>query len=212
MSCMPISSKTYAARLPIVVYNRCCGRISRSRIRTPWTCCPATSRCSTGCMSRISTKARSQTIASQGRRQFVCPAVRAWSRFFPDYDGAWLNTYRMAVAGLKYGAEGMVVTDWGDYGHVNDPRLSVPGLCYGAQNAWNPVAIDACEMNHRISNLAYGDESGCLWIHSLASTPMECRSPGTSPCKCWTGIRFRHRHAEYGGARMWNGRAGRAHV
>ena len=42
-----------------------------------------------------------QTIASQGRRQFVCPAVRAWSRFFPDYDGAWLNTYRMAVAGLK---------------------------------------------------------------------------------------------------------------
>ena len=60
MSCMPISSKTYAARLPIVVYNRCCGRISRSRIRTPWTCCPATSRCSTGCMSRISTKARSR--------------------------------------------------------------------------------------------------------------------------------------------------------
>ncbi|RHJ19021.1 N-acetyl-beta-hexosaminidase [Bifidobacterium longum] len=108
-----------------------------------------------------------QTIASQGRRQFVCPAVRAWSRFFPDYDGAWLNTYRMAVAGLKYGAEGMVVTDWGDYGHVNDPRLSVPGLCYGAQNAWNPVAIDACEMNHRISNLAYGDESGWL-MDSLA--------------------------------------------
>ena len=26
---------------------------------------------------------------------------------------------------------------------------------------------------------------GSLWIHSLASTPMECRSPGTSPCKCW---------------------------
>ncbi|MBS5559695.1 MAG: family 20 glycosylhydrolase [Bifidobacterium longum] len=37
-----------------------------------------------------------QTIAAQGRRQFVCPAVRAWSRFFPDYAGAWLNTYHMA--------------------------------------------------------------------------------------------------------------------
>lgn len=101
-----------------------------------------------------------QTIAAQGRRQFVCPAVRAWSRFFPDYAGAWLNTYHMALAGVKYGAEGMVVTDWGDYGHVNDPRLSVPGLCYGAQNAWNPIEIDAHEMNRRISVLVYGDESG----------------------------------------------------
>ena len=101
-----------------------------------------------------------QTIAAQGRRQFVCPAVRAWSRFFPDYAGAWLNTYHMALAGVKYGAEGMVVTDWGDYGHVNDPRLSVPGLCYGAQNAWNPIEIDAHEMNRRISALVYGDESG----------------------------------------------------
>ena len=101
-----------------------------------------------------------QTIAAQGRRQFVCPAVRAWNRFFPDYAGAWLNTYHMALAGVKYGAEGMVVTDWGDYGHVNDPRLSVPGLCYGAQNAWNPIEIDAHEMNRRISVLVYGDESG----------------------------------------------------
>lgn len=101
-----------------------------------------------------------QTIAAQGRRQFVCPAVRAWSRFFPDYAGAWLNTYHMALAGTKYDAEGMVVTDWGDYGHVNDPRLSVPGLCYGAQNAWNPIEIDAHEMNRRISALVYGDESG----------------------------------------------------
>lgn len=82
------------------------------------------------------------------------------SRFFPDYAGAWLNTYHMALAGVKYGAEGMVVTDWGDYGHVNDPRLSVPGLCYGAQNAWNPIEIDAHEMNRRISVLVYGDESG----------------------------------------------------
>lgn len=84
--------------------------------------------------------------------------MRAWSRFFPDYDGACLNTHRMAVAGLAYGAEGIVATDWGDYGHVNDPRLSLAGLCYGAQNAWNPVALgggDAEEMNRRISRLVY---------------------------------------------------------
>ena len=108
-------------------------------------------------------------IERQGRRQFVCPAVRAWSRFVPDYEGAWLNTYRMAAAGRRHGAEGIVITDWGDYGHVNDPRLSLPGLCYGAQNAWNPVDIGADAMNARISRLVYRDASGRM-MGSLSRT------------------------------------------
>ncbi|MBT1171138.1 family 20 glycosylhydrolase [Bifidobacterium sp. SO4] len=118
-----------------------------------------------------------RAIAEQGRRQFVCPAVRTWNRLFPDFAGAWTNITRMAEAGRKYGAEGMLVTDWGDYGNVNDPRLSLPGLCYGAQQSWNPgecgagadcgcdssdngVADDFAAMNARISRLVYGDASG----------------------------------------------------
>ena len=41
---------------------------------------------------------------------------------------------------MKYGAVGYLVTDWGDYGHVNDPRMAVSGMIFGAQCAWNPMA------------------------------------------------------------------------
>ncbi|WP_241519603.1 beta-N-acetylhexosaminidase [Bifidobacterium callitrichidarum] len=121
-----------------------------------------------------------RALAEQGRRQFVCPAVRTWNRLFPDFAGAWANITHMAEAGRKYGAEGMLVTDWGDYGNVNDPRLSLPGLCYGAQQSWNPGELGTGEnrggdtdgtmeavgasgfeaMNARISRLVYDDPSG----------------------------------------------------
>lgn len=93
-------------------------------------------------------------IARTGRTQIVCPAVRAWSRFLPDYEGAWLNILHMAQAGLHYGAYGLLVTDWGDYGAINDPRMSAPAMCYGAQQAWNPGSVEFEDMNCRVSTLA----------------------------------------------------------
>ena len=103
-----------------------------------------------------------EAIEARGYRQYVCPAVRAWSRFIPDYDGAWRNISAMTASGRHHHAEGVLITDWGDYGHINDPRLSLPGVCYGAQQAWNPEPIDVSDMNRRISRLVYGANDGRL--------------------------------------------------
>ena len=29
----------------------------------------------------------------------------------------------------------MLVTDWGDLGHINDPRMAIPGMIIGAQES-----------------------------------------------------------------------------
>ncbi|KAB7790139.1 beta-N-acetylhexosaminidase [Bifidobacterium leontopitheci] len=79
-------------------------------------------------------------VAQSGATQYVCPAVWCWNALLPRLDDAWNNISRLARYGVTYGAAGYLVTDWGDYGHVNDPRMAVPGLLYGAQAAWNPLA------------------------------------------------------------------------
>ena len=96
-------------------------------------------------------------IAESCGRQYVCPGVCAWNHWIPLFHNAYRNISVMASHGVKYGAIGLLNTDWGDYGHINDPRLSVPGILYGAALGWNidPVPFD--QMNEAISMLAYGD-------------------------------------------------------
>lgn len=79
-------------------------------------------------------------VAQAGAPQYVCSAVWCWNALLPRLDDSWNNISRLVRYGVKYGAVGYLVTDWGDYGHVNDPRMAVSGMIFGAQCAWNPMA------------------------------------------------------------------------
>lgn len=111
-----------------------------------------------------------QLVAKAGAKQIVCPAVWGWNALLPRIDDAWNNIARIARYGIDCGAEGMLVTDWGDFGHVNDPRMAVPGMIFGAQYAWNPAGETAesivkdtdensaeNDLLARISRVEYGD-------------------------------------------------------
>lgn len=111
-----------------------------------------------------------QLVAKAGAKQIVCPAVWGWNALLPRVDDAWNNIARIARYGIDCGAEGMLVTDWGDFGHVNDPRMAVPGMILGAQYAWNPAGDTAesivkdtdensaeNDLLARISRVEYGD-------------------------------------------------------
>ncbi|KFI91721.1 N-acetyl-beta-hexosaminidase [Bifidobacterium saguini DSM 23967] len=105
-------------------------------------------------------------VAESGATQYVCPAVWCWNALLPRLDWAWGNISRLAQYGQRYRAAGFLVTDWGDFGHVNDPRMAIPGMMYGAQCAWDPqwaarVGDDAhAELDCRISMVEYGDSTG----------------------------------------------------
>lgn len=111
-----------------------------------------------------------QLVAKAGAKQIVCPAVWGWNALLPRIDDAWNNIARIARYGVDCGAEGMLVTDWGDFGHVNDPRMAVPGMIFGAQYAWNPAGDTAesivkdtdensaeNDLLARVSRVEYGD-------------------------------------------------------
>ncbi|WP_161522267.1 glycoside hydrolase family 20 zincin-like fold domain-containing protein [Bifidobacterium xylocopae] len=99
-------------------------------------------------------------VADMGLPQYVCSAVHAWNNLLPAIGDAWSNISRLAAYGLEYRAVGHMVTDWGDYGHINDPVMSLPGMAYGAQCSWNPLDADRGNCDHAIALLEYGDASG----------------------------------------------------
>ncbi len=99
-------------------------------------------------------------IADAGITQYLCPGVSGWNRFTNDMDEAFANIFNMANYGNKYNAQGILNTDWGDFGHVNLFGNSIPGMVYGASLSWNPVEEDTLKTDENISRMEYGDSSG----------------------------------------------------
>ena len=101
-------------------------------------------------------------IAASGITQYACPGCCGWNRWMPLQLYAYKNNRIMGRHARKYHAVGILNTDWGDYGHINDPRLTVPGMLYGAAFAWNADEVPFDESTEAASRLGYGDASGTL--------------------------------------------------
>ena len=108
-----------------------------------------------------------RAIAQSGITQYACPGCCTWNRWMPLMDYSYRNNRTMCHHAHKYGAAGLLNTDWGDYAHVNDPRLSVPGVLYGAAFAWNAEPVPFEEINEAIARLEWNDASGTL-VNAMA--------------------------------------------
>ncbi len=106
------------------------------------------------------TEDSTRTLAEAGAKQYLCPGVDSWCRFIPNMNGSHENIRRMAEYGRKYGAVGFLNTDWGDYGHVNDPRFSLPGMAAGACASWG--TLPSAETLWQGLSILMGDRSGKL--------------------------------------------------
>jgi hypothetical protein len=67
----------------------------------------------------------------------VCPGTSSWNCLFPRVDNSLQNIANWAAAGRKFGALGLINTDWGDYGHYNLLGNSWLAYGFGAQQSWS---------------------------------------------------------------------------
>lgn len=99
-------------------------------------------------------------IAETGINQYVCPGVAGWNHFMNLIDQGYENISRMISYGVKYSANGVLTTDWGDYGHINFLANSIPLMIHSAALSWNPhEKINKEEDFKGISFLEYNDKS-----------------------------------------------------
>jgi hexosaminidase len=67
---------------------------------------------------------------------YVCPGTSSWNSLLGRTDNAMMNLQKAAQSGLKHGAIGYLITDWGDGGHWQFPAVSYLPLARGASLSW----------------------------------------------------------------------------
>jgi hypothetical protein len=95
---------------------------------------------------------QSSKLAASGLEFYLCPGTSSWLSFAGRWSNALANLAAAATAGAEHGARGLLITDWGDRGHLQPLAVSLPPLLAGACFAWNtgaarsPAALPVVEL------------------------------------------------------------------
>ncbi|MCK4316549.1 MAG: beta-N-acetylhexosaminidase, partial [Anaerolineae bacterium] len=113
-----------------------------------------------------------KTFAETGRRFWVCPGVGSWNSLFPRLYGANVNIRNLVRDGVASGAEGMLNTDWGDFGHYQPLGLSWYGYAFSAAQGWSGGTTTDEDFEAAFGPLFFGPAHERILeaIHQLART------------------------------------------
>lgn len=114
-------------------------------------------------------------LGEQGVEAWVCPGTSAWLSITGRTTERRGNI-AAAAAARSAGASGFLVTDWGDYGHMQQWPVTMRGIADAVQAAWNP----SVEADPRAVSLhALGDTSEFLglaeWMDELGDVDLAIR-------------------------------------
>jgi hypothetical protein len=99
-------------------------------------------------------------FAASGIPFYVCPGTSSWCSIAGRTDNALGNLRNAAEQGLRHGAGGYLITDWGDRGHWQHLPISYLGLLAGAAYAWAYQANRDLDIAAATSRQAFGDPTG----------------------------------------------------
>ncbi len=92
-----------------------------------------------------------EALGKSGRTFWVCPGTSSWNTLFPRLDNAIGNIRNFVRDGMAAGATGMLLTDWGDYGHYQPMSLSWYPYLFGAATAWTGAQTSPEEFDSAFS-------------------------------------------------------------
>ncbi len=101
-------------------------------------------------------------LESAGIPFYVCPGTSSWNTIAGRSDNAIDNCRISAVSGLKHGAIGYLITDWGDNGHWQPFSISYLGFAYGAAVAWCLETNDKIDLPPLLDRFIFDDKAGIM--------------------------------------------------
>jgi hexosaminidase len=101
-------------------------------------------------------------FATSGIPFYVCPGTSSWNSIAGRTDNAIANLLSAAENGLKHGASGYLITDWGDNGHWQPLPVSYLGFAVGAAYAWNLENNRRLDVPEVLSRFAFEDPAGVM--------------------------------------------------
>lgn len=103
-----------------------------------------------------------EKFAAAGIEFTVCPGTSAWLSLGGRTMNALGNLDAAARSGLAHGACGLLVTDWGDFGHWQPLPVSYLGLAYGAAVAWCRETNHDLDIARALDVHVFRDRAGAL--------------------------------------------------
>jgi hypothetical protein len=107
-------------------------------------------------------------FAEAGLEFYVCPGTSSWNCIGGRTTNALGNLLNAAENGLKHGASGYLITDWGDCGHWQVLPVSYLGFMAGAAFSWCYSANcqlgqeNTATLQEALSLFAYEDLTGSM--------------------------------------------------
>lgn len=106
---------------------------------------------------------RAEALKKAGRSFCVSPGTSSWSSFTGNTDNMLKNITTAMDVAARYGAEGMLLTEWGDMGHLQPPAVNWPGMVYAGCLAWNlEQPLDEAELARALDLFIFRDQSGTM--------------------------------------------------
>lgn len=115
-------------------------------------------------------------FAASGLPFYVCPGTSSWNSIAGRTQNMLSNLLSAAENGLKRGASGYLITDWGDNGHWQPLPVSYPGFAAGAALAWNVAGNKGRDWAQALDVHVFQDAAGIMGgvALDLGNAYLEC--------------------------------------
>lgn len=92
----------------------------------------------------------------RGFQQIACTGTSCWDNFMENVFISKGNIESFSAHAKKYGALGILNTNWGDFGHICPFSSNLYGLMLGAEKSWNADSVTDEEFERAATLLLYG--------------------------------------------------------
>ncbi|MBE5971209.1 MAG: hypothetical protein E7246_01615 [Lachnoclostridium sp.] len=116
-----------------------------------------------------------QKFSELGRKQIVCPGTTSWSRFCEEVATEEQNITRMIDFGYKYGALGVLNTNWGDWGNPASLEMAMYGMVLGAAKSWTADTVPGEAFYSAVNHLLYGAENAIQILKEVSAAHMQIK-------------------------------------
>jgi hypothetical protein len=103
-----------------------------------------------------------KTLQASGLDYMVCPGTNSWTSITGRTDNMLATIELAVVNATKYGAKGMLLTDWGDMGHWQYLPVSYAGYATGGALSWNSNSRKNLELGTFLSSYIFRDKSSVM--------------------------------------------------
>jgi len=104
----------------------------------------------------------SKTLQASGLDYMVCPGTNSWTTITGRTDNMLATVESAAINGTKYGAKGLLMTDWGDMGHWQYLPVSYAGYATGGALSWNSKSRNTVPLSAFLNSFIFRDKSSIM--------------------------------------------------